>query len=278
MKELEKFKMKFSVLRSGSSGNCTLIEHDSCRILIDAGMSQKKIREVLEEVELDPSDIAAIVVTHLHSDHCNYSTIQICRKFGIELFIHHKNVPTLKTVIKKELSSDELRIRTFSDQTFQIGTLVLEPFEISHDAYVVTSGFSICPESVDGKYLTYAADLGFFPDNLIFRFQNAKNIILESNHDTDLLWKNPYRPYIHKKRVAGEKGHLSNKQSAEALIKIAQISTRRPDNVVLCHLSKDHNSPQLAFDSVSSLLKEHDIVLPLHVAKRDERTPFFEIV
>jgi phosphoribosyl 1,2-cyclic phosphodiesterase len=269
--------MKISILRSGSSGNCTLIEHDGFRILIDAGMSQKRIKEVLEEVDLDPAKISAIVVTHLHSDHCNYSTLQICRKFGLELYVHCKNLSPLHSVLQKDRISDDLKVRTFSDQEFKIGTLVLKPFDISHDAYVVTSGFNVSPESSDETYLSYAADLGVFPDNLIHHFQNAKTIVLESNHDTDLLWKNPYRPYIHKKRVAGEKGHLSNRQSADALIKIAQISTRKPDNVILCHLSKDHNSPQLALDSVSAVLEEQNIKLALHVARRDQRTPFFEI-
>lgn len=270
--------MKISILRSGSSGNCTLIEHNCCRILIDAGMSQKRIKEVLEEVDLDPAKISAIVATHLHSDHCNYSTLQICRKFGLELFVHSKNVSPLRSVLQKGRTSDDLKIRTFNDQPFQIGTLVLKPFDISHDAYVVTSGFNVSAESSDETYLSYAADLGVFPDNLSCHFKNAKTIVLESNHDTDLLWKNPYRPYVHKKRVAGEKGHLSNRQSAEALIKIAQISSRKPDNVILCHLSKDHNSPQLALDSVNTILAEQNIELALHVARRDQRTPFFEIV
>jgi len=269
--------MKVSILRSGSSGNCTLIEHCGCRILIDAGMSQKRIKEVLEEVDLDPTKISAIVVTHLHSDHCNYSTLQICRKFGIELFVHHKNVSPLNTVLQKGIRGDDLRVRTFNDQTFRIGTMLFKPFDISHDAYVATSGFNVSPESSNETYLSYAADLGVFPDDLICHFQNAKTIVLESNHDTDLLWKNPHRPYIHKKRVAGEKGHLSNRQSADALIKIAKTSTRKPDNVILCHLSKDHNSPQLALDSVSAILEEQNIELALHVARRDQRTPFFEI-
>jgi phosphoribosyl 1,2-cyclic phosphodiesterase len=270
--------MKFSILRSGSSGNCTLIDHNCCKILIDAGMSQKRIKEALEEVDLDPTEISAIVVTHLHSDHCNYSTLQICRKFGIELFVHDKNVVPLRSVLQKDRFSDDLKIKTFNDQVFQIGTLVFKPFDISHDAYVVTSGFNVSPESSDEIYLSYAADLGVFPDELICYFQNAKTIVLESNHDTELLWNNPRRPYIHKKRVAGEKGHLSNRQSADALIKIAQVSTRKPDNVVLCHLSKDHNSPQKALESVSAMLEEQNIELVLHVARRDQRTPFFEII
>lgn len=268
--------MRFSVLRSGSSGNCTLIEHQSSRILIDAGMSQKRIKEILEEVDLEPGKISAIVITHLHSDHCNYSTLQICRKFGIELFVHHKNIPALKSIFKKELS-DDLKVNSFNENPFQIGSLILEPFDVSHDAYVVTSGFNIRSQSSNEKILAYAADLGVFPQTLTARFQNAKAIILESNHDTDLLWKNPNRPYIHKKRVAGEKGHLSNKQSAEALIEIIRISKNKPDNVILCHLSKDHNSPQLALESVGAMLEQCDISLSLHVAKRDERTPFFEI-
>ncbi len=271
-------KMKISILRSGSSGNCTLIQHNGCRILIDAGMSQKRVKEVLEEVDLDPSKISAIVVTHMHSDHCNYSTLQICRKFGIELFVHQKNVAPLRSVLQKGRCCDDLKVRTFNDLPFQIGTMVLKPFDISHDAYVVTSGFNVSPESSDEIYLSYAADLGVFPDNLICHFQNSKTIVLESNHDSDLLWENPRRPYIHKKRVAGEKGHLSNIQSADALIKIAKISARMPDNVILCHLSKDHNTPQLALDCVGARLEEQNIKLALHIAQRDQRTPFFEII
>lgn len=263
-------------MRSGSSGNCTLIEHNSCKVLIDAGMSQKRIKEVLNEVELDPEQIQAIVITHLHADHCNYSTLQICRKFGIQLFIHSRNIPALRTVFKKEISN-EIKIVSFDDQPFQIGSLMWEPFDVSHDAYAVTSGFNVHPDSMNENYLLYAADLGFFPDSLIPRFQNAKTIILESNHDTDLLWKNTNRPYYHKKRVAGEKGHLSNKQSADALIKIAQVSSRKPENVILCHLSQDNNSPELAIRSVGEILQKENIVLPLHVAKRNERTQFFEI-
>lgn len=268
--------MRMAILRSGSSGNCTLIEHESSRILIDAGMSQKRIKEVLEEVDLEPDKIQAIVVTHLHSDHCNYSTIQICRKFGIKLYIHASNFSALNSVYKKD-PTVEINICCFKDQSFQIGSLIIEPFDVSHDAFAVTSGFIIKPDNGNEKTLCYAADLGFFPDTLISKFQDSKIIVLESNHDVDLLWKNPNRPYIHKKRVAGDKGHLSNMQSAEALAKIAQISKIKPDNVILCHLSQDHNSPQLALDSVSKFLEKQSVSLPLCVAHRNQRTQFFEI-
>lgn len=266
--------MKISVLRSGSSGNCTLVEHNCCRILIDAGMSQKKIKDVLEEVNLDISKIQGVIITHLHSDHCNYSTFQICRKNGIPLYIHNKNVPAIKSFLKKDIP-ENLSIINFSDQPFQIGSFTVEPFDVSHDAFVVTSGFTIRANTGE-PCLTYAADMGFFPDTLISKFINSDTIVLESNHDIDMLWKNPYRPFIHKKRVSGDKGHLSNKQSAEALIKIAQSSNKRPQ-VILCHLSQDHNSPQLALDTVGSSLEQQNISLPLYVAKRNERTPFFEI-
>ena len=269
--------MRFCVLRSGSSGNCTLIEQDGCRILIDAGMSQKRIREVLEEAGTDAGNIAAIVCTHLHADHVNYSTLQICRKFEIPLWVHEHNIPVLKAAFAKKHIAN-LSINSFLDSPFAIGPLVLQPFEISHDANAVTSGFGIRPGSERENFLTYAADLGYFPDSLIPFFTNSRAIILEANHDPELLWKNPRRPYIHKRRVSGNSGHLSNDQAAQALIKTCRVSTKNPQAVVLCHLSGDHNSPQLATDTIGTILEKEELPLPLSVAQRHECTPFFEII
>jgi len=241
--------MKFSILRSGSSGNCSLIEEGGCRVLIDAGMSQKRIREVLEEVGTEPSCIKAVIATHLHSDHINYSTLQICRKFQIPLWVHQKNLGALKNSYKADLV-EKVTIHKFTEEPFTIGPFSVQPFVVSHDAYAVTSGLSIRLLQSDDRILTYAADLGHFPDTLIPHFQNARAIVLEANHDRELLWNNPRRPYIHKKRVAGDTGHLSNEQSAEALIKISKISSQKPQLVVLCHLSQDHNTPDLAIKSI----------------------------
>ena len=113
--------MRFCILRSGSSGNCTLLEHNNCRILIDAGMSQKRIREVLEEAGTTPEGISAIVITHLHSDHFNYSTLQVCRKYGIPLWINTQNVVPFREVFRKYQSAN-LNVNSFSDEAFRIGT------------------------------------------------------------------------------------------------------------------------------------------------------------
>lgn len=239
-------------------------------------MSQKRIREVLEEAGTDPSRITAIIATHLHSDHINYSTLQVCRKFEIPLYIHQKNSGALRNSFKSELI-ENVKIKHFSESPFNLGLFTLQPFIVSHDAYAVTSGFSISLTDSNEKFLTYAADLGHFPDPLISHFQNSKAIVLEANHDRDLLWKNPNRPFLHKKRVAGDKGHLSNEQSAEALIKIIKSSDKMPQLIVLCHLSHEHNSPDMAVESVGSILKNEGIELSLHIAQRHCKTSFFEI-
>jgi phosphoribosyl 1,2-cyclic phosphodiesterase len=267
--------MKFALLRSGSSGNCSFFEHNDTCILIDAGMSQKRIKEVLEEVGKEPESINAIINTHLHADHLNYSTLQICRKFNIPLWVHQRNIGALKTSFKKEFI-ESFEVNCYSDTTFSIGEMVIQPFEVSHDAYAVTSGFSIRPENEAQKFITYAADLGIFPDHLIPFFKDSRAIILEANHDTDLLWKNPLRPYMHKKRVAGDCGHLSNIQSADALVKIVQASSKQPELVVLCHLSQDHNTPELAIKSITDIINKHGLDFTLEVALRHERTRMFE--
>ena len=268
--------MKVCVLRSGSSGNCTIIEYQGSYLLLDAGgMSQRRIKELLSEVNISLENICGLIITHTHSDHLNYSAIKVCEKYKIPLYIHEDNLPIIKSSFGTTLISN-LTIKAFNNDPFVIDKgLEISPFEISHDAAKVTSGFSLMKPS--GAFFTYAADLGYFPDSLTSSFINSKVIVLESNHDLDLLWKNPQRPYIHKKRVAGNYGHLSNIQAADAIVKILDGSHTAPEKIVLCHLSKDHNSPELAIETISSILDKKGIKVPLFVAKRSERTTFFEV-
>ncbi|MDO5577644.1 MAG: MBL fold metallo-hydrolase, partial [Fibrobacter sp.] len=212
--------LKFCVLRSGSSGNCTLIECDNFRVLVDAGMSQKRVREVLEDVGLVIEDINAIIITHLHLDHLNYSTFQLCNKNKIPLWVHSQNVPLIVSKYKRNWSS-VVNINGFATEPFCIGPITIQPFEISHDSEGITTGFRFGINSNE-KLLTYAADLGYFPDEIIPYFVNSQAVILEANHDVELLKNNPSRPEIHKQRVLGDCGHLSNFHTADAITRVLE--------------------------------------------------------
>lgn len=268
--------MKICILRSGSSGNCSIIEDQGTYLLLDAGgMSQRRIKEVLSEIGITTEQISGLLITHTHSDHLNYSTLKVCEKNNIAVYIHIDNISIIKNSFGPTLFSN-LKIIPFGKEPFVINQVIqVTPFEISHDAAKVTSGFSIMNQS--GDFFTYAADLGYFPDDLIPKFVNSKIIFIEANHDPELLWKNPDRPYIHKKRVAGNYGHLSNVQTADALMRIVNSSQTLPEKIVLCHLSKDHNSPELATATIKDILDKNGVELPIFVAKRNERTAFFDI-
>jgi phosphoribosyl 1,2-cyclic phosphodiesterase len=244
--------------------------------LIDAGFSQRRILEVLNESGIEISSISAVLVTHCHADHLNYSTLQVCRKSNVPLWINSANLPALQTLYKQSLL-EKCPIHSFSLDLFTIGPFQIQPFELSHDAVGVTCGFLIRNISCERVSITYAADLGTFPDQLLPFFKDSKVVILEANHDPDLLWKNPLRPYVHKKRVTGDFGHLSNKQSADALIRICKSSLVPPQTVVLCHLSEDHNSPQLALDTIKNLLGCEGISIELMVAERRSATPYIQL-
>jgi phosphoribosyl 1,2-cyclic phosphodiesterase len=268
--------VKICILRSGSSGNCSVIENDGQHILLDSGgMSQKKIREILSEINLTPEQISALVVTHTHSDHINYSTLKICEKCSIPIFIHRENIDILHRLHGSSIIS-KLNFQTFENDRFLINDSTLfTPFPVSHDAEKVTCGFSV--ENQDGKKFSYAADLGCFTQTLIPYFSNIHTLIIEANHDVDLLWNNTERTFFHKKRVSGDFGHLSNIQTADALIAIIECCQTLPDRIIFCHLSKDHNSPELALATIKDILDKKGIYVPLYVAERYKRTEFFEI-
>ncbi len=245
-------------------------------MLLDAGgMSQRRLREVLKEIELEPENLNALLITHTHSDHVNYSALKVCEKCNIAVYVHEVNTEVLGNIVGSKLMS-RIRLVKFGDTPFEIDQKVqITPFEVSHDAPKITNGFSILDEQ--GKSFAYAADLGYFPDSLVPKFNNASIVFLEANHDPKLLWDNPRRPYIHKKRVAGIYGHLSNEQTATALLRVFDTSAKMPLSVVLCHLSQDHNSPEIAVEKISEIFDKEGVSIPLSVAPRHRRTDFFEL-
>jgi phosphoribosyl 1,2-cyclic phosphodiesterase len=268
--------MQFCLLRSGSSGNCTLVEHDRTRVLIDAGgYSQVALRAMLAEVHLEPTDIAALVVSHLHSDHLNPSALRLCQAHRIPLWLHKKNVHHLHRIFAPTYTKG-LEITAFGADTFDVAAIRFLPFQVPHDAAGVTCGFRFCAAD-NAAAVCYATDLGHFPRELTDYFLDTAAVVIEANHDTELLWSNPRRPEWHKRRVAGTRGHLSNVESAEALVRIARGSKRAPSFAVLGHLSEDHNTPSLAVKTVDTFLSTEGIELPVTCAHRTRRSVRFSL-
>ncbi len=269
--------MHVTVIRSGSSGNCTLVEHDTTRVLIDAGgQSQRALAELFEEAELDPASLDAILVTHLHRDHINIATMRLAQTFTIPVWMHEKNISSLGHVFNRTYR-DNVAAQMFKTSAFQVGSLTVIPFGLSHDAVGTTNGFKLHPHDNPACSLAYAADLGHVTPQVLAHFLHIDTLFLESNHEVELLWNNPRRPYCHKKRVSGPRGHLSNQQCVEALVAIAREQSAMPRRVILGHLSGDHNSPQMAADFVGAGLATEGIAAELAVAYRDRSTPRYAI-
>jgi phosphoribosyl 1,2-cyclic phosphodiesterase len=267
----------FTVLRSGSSGNCSLVEHGSTRVLVDAGgHTQKGLAELFARSSVDTATLSAVLVTHLHGDHINIATMRLVQQQGIPLWMHHKNLERLSDIFAARYR-DGVAVQAFGTEAFTVGGLNIAAFGVSHDARGTTNGFRFSPADNPSAMLVYAADLGHVPDTVVEHLLNAHTLFLESNHDVELLWKNPLRPYHHKKRVTGARGHLSNEQCAEALLKVAALSTKPPERVILGHLSGDHNSPLRALETVGAALAKAGVVLQLAVAPRDASTVRYDI-
>jgi phosphoribosyl 1,2-cyclic phosphodiesterase len=268
--------MKFCMLRSGSNGNCTFVEHGATRILLDAGgMSARGLVSVLAEINRSFSDIAALVVTHLHSDHLNQNSLRLCRDHSVPLYIHESNMPALSVIMKKHGLAG-VPVRPHSCSGFSVGDIEFSPFGVEHDAKELTCGFSFWGKSTPLARVAFATDLGCFPDRMVQQFADCECVVLESNHDTGLLWDNPHRPYFHKQRVASDAGHLSNEQAAQALVKICTASRRPPRIIVLSHLSEDHNSPGMALAHVGAALKAAGFSPEIYAASRKKRMEFIE--
>ncbi len=255
---------QITVLASGSKGNAILIHDEIGGVLIDAGLRYNEMLKRLKDARIKPEIIKAVCVTHAHSDHVA-ELERIVHKFNIAVYISE---PACQWIIDYKIPRKQLNTFNAGD-CFFVGSYNIQPFSVSHDADG-TTGFTITSKH---SRVGIATDLGIADDSVIGALKGCNTIMLESNYDESLL-RQSSRPQVLKNRISGDKGHLSNKQCAEALQKIVTPDTT---NIVLCHLSQRCNKPELALETARNALPE-DIGVKVYSACQDEILTLKKIV
>ena len=228
-------------LFSSSRGNCTYVFSDTTKILIDVGISCKRLVEKLTNDNIKPEEIQAILITHEHSDHIKGIRV-FSKKFNIPVFASEK---TWGTLVSLEIPNNLKNTFTVGEK-FNIGDICVSPFSIPHDA-IDPCGFSM---TCGKNKVTVATDMGHLTPELLYNFEASDSILLEANHDVAMLRSGSY-PYFLKERVIGNFGHLSNALSAEAVEYLIHKGTKK---FILAHLSEENNVPELALETVRSRL------------------------
>ncbi len=224
--------MKFYLLASGSKGNCFLIQDEHVNILVDCGSTKKYLNGAFEKIGFDLKELDAVFITHTHSDHISQ----------IKMF---KDYPIYSPV---EINKTET-IRVESDKPVQIEHMTIRPLALSHDAEN-TTGYIF--ETWQEK-LVYITDTGYVKDKYIPLLQDADYIVLESNHDIEMLMQTS-RPYFLKQRIASDSGHLCNEDCASLLDKIVSPKTKM---ILLAHISQEANTREKALAVTSTTLLKH---------------------
>lgn len=242
----------FCSLASGSSGNCQYIASESTGILLDAGLSGKYISNGLEHIHADVNHLQALFITHEHSDHVKSAGI-LMRKFGVSLYITQK---TFECIEKKLGKYDPGKVIIIEKNTpIIVGDIEVLPFPISHDAADAVA-YSFKKETLKVSVVT---DLGHVPLDLLSRIMDSNLLMIESNHDVDMLNAGRY-PYVLKRRILSNKGHISNVAAGEAIVQALSYDVPL-GHVVLGHLSQDNNTPELAYETVKSILEENGLTI-----------------
>lgn len=251
----------FCSLYSGSSGNSLFLESENTKLLVDAGVSSKKIEEALANLEIDPTSIDGILITHEHSDHVQ-GLGTFAKKFNLPVFVNEK---TLDAMPKQKEKISEKNIKLFNiNEKFEIGDLKVKPFSIPHDA-ANPCGFNIFK---DDKKISIATDIGHMTNGILKNLEDSIFIMLESNYDPEVLKYSKY-PYQLKTRIAGPDGHLSNELAGKTISYLLNSGLKQ---AVLGHLSKQSNFPELAYKTVIEEImctKYDENSLKLSVASRD---------
>ncbi len=265
--------MRIQAIASGSNGNAVFVGEKNTAVLVDAGISCKRITEGLKKLSVRPEDLTGVLVTHDHSDHTA----------GLKILLKHYRIPlygTEETIgrlsqgeLKDDIYRDLFRVIA-SDRSFMLGDLRILPVPTFHDA-PGSVGYRFDAQNASFAVLT---DTGTFTDEMTERLQDLSGILLEANHDVRMLEVGSY-PYVLKRRILGDFGHLSNERSGELL---SRILSPRMKIVLLGHLSEENNYPDLARMSVMNEIDASDTPwkssdFDIRVALRTESSDIFEL-
>ena len=260
--------LEFCSLYSGSSGNSLLVKTENTNILIDAGVSSKKIETALNSIDIDPSSLDGILITHEHTDHVQ-GLGTFAKKYDLPVFVNQK---TLDAMPKQKEKISEKNINLIKiEEKFEIKDLKIKPFAIPHDA-VNPCGFNIFK---DNRKISIATDIGHMSNGIIKNLEDSLFILLEANYDPEVLMCSKY-PYQLKTRIAGPTGHLSNEMTGKTISYLLKSGLKQ---AMLGHLSKESNFPELAYKTVIDELMPNfsENNFKLSVAKRDESSPLISI-
>ncbi|MDQ3863001.1 MAG: MBL fold metallo-hydrolase [Actinomycetota bacterium] len=226
--------MRLSVLSSGSSGNATYIETDADGLLVDAGLSPRRMEALLARIGRNLTDVSAVLLTHGHADHT----------FGVPSLVRERAIEILAAPgVGESLGANAVD----PGEPCTVGGLTARFFEVPHDS--MTYGVRV---EHDGSAVAVATDLGEAGVEVLRSMRGAEAVVLEANHDPDWLRRGPYSASL-KRRISSQRGHLSNRQAADAAVALASYGLK---DLVLAHLSKTNNSPMRACGTVSGALRE----------------------
>lgn len=265
--------MRLCPIASGSSGNSVYVGTDNTHILVDTGISKKRIDEGLNALDICGHDIDAILITHEHSDHIQGLGV-FSRKYNVPIYGSEKTLVEIQKCKSLGHISPHLFNEIKADVDFSIGDITVNPIKISHDA-VEPLAYTFA----DGKRnMAVATDMGTYSEYIIERLRGMDALLLEANHDVRMLQVGPY-PYQLKQRILSENGHLSNENAGRLLCEILHNDLK---TIYLGHLSHENNLPALAYETVRMEIEMHDCPyracdFELKVAKRCEPSAVVEV-
>lgn len=262
--------INFCTLFSGSSGNCTYVSNGRTKVLVDAGKSGCAVEKSLKNIGCSIEEIDAILVTHEHYDHVKGVGI-LSRKHNIPVYANKSTWKAMSYIVGK---IDESDIKVFdTNKDFEIGTIGIKAFDIPHDASEPV-GFNF---HIGDKKLTSVTDIGHINDTLFNNLKNSDVILIEANHDVEMVKVCRY-PYYLKQRILGDKGHLSNESAGNLICDLINYGVSR---VLLGHLSKENNFPELCHKAISNILESKNIKvgkdIKIEVAQRDCESTIYAV-
>ena len=247
-------------LASGSSGNAALLSRNGTHVLLDAGISCRRITAALQQLGLTPADLSGILITHCHTDHIS-GLGTIAKRWDVPIFASSSTCSQLAY----RMAGLERKLCSIPTGTgFSLGSFTVTAFPTSHDAP------GACGYRLDeAGFLT---DTGYVTEESADALSGAALLVLEANHDVETLRSGPY-PYYLKQRILGNQGHLSNEAAGEFARRAAESGTRE---ILLAHLSQENNTPVMAFDAVARALAVMDAPPALSVAPRNETSRLYQ--